>query len=133
MLLRFTFFIGIILFTISCQEENTGKCNGFCTEEFRSITVEITDTQENPVVLDSISITDITKERELEFNSEHQFEDGIYTIFNDNLVSSYKNQEIALLFRGYINDELIVEETYQVGADCCHVYHSSGPLKIVLD
>ncbi|APS40298.1 hypothetical protein SAMN04488033_10663 [Salegentibacter agarivorans] len=53
MLHRFILFIGIILFTFSCGEDDSGECNGICTEEFKSINVEITDSEENPVVLDS--------------------------------------------------------------------------------
>jgi hypothetical protein len=133
MLHRLILFIGIILFTFSCGKDENTECSGICTEEFRSIAVEITNAGENPVILDSISITDITNNRELDLNSEGDFENGFYTIFNDNLVSQYRNEEINLLFRGFQNEQLLVEETYMVGADCCHVYHISGPLEIVLD
>ncbi len=132
MLHRFILFIGIILLSFSCGKEESRECSGICTEEFRSITVEITDTERNPVVLDSTSITDITNDRQLDLNSE-VFEDGFYTIFNDNFVSEYKNKELSLLFRGFQDEELIVEETYKVGADCCHVYYISGSLEIVLE
>jgi len=132
MLHRFILFFGIISLTFSCGKEESRECSGICTEEFRSITVEITDTQRNPVILDSTNITDITNDRHLDLNSE-VFEDGFYTIFNDNFISEYKNKELSLLFRGFQDEELIVEETYKVGADCCHVYYISGPLEIVLE
>ncbi|MBZ9729374.1 hypothetical protein LB467_06710 [Salegentibacter sp. JZCK2] len=131
MLPRFILFIGIISLSFSCGKEKSRECSGICTEEFRSITVEITDTQRNPVVLDSTSITDITNDRQLNLISD--FENGFYTIFNDNFVSQYKNEEISLLFQGFQDEDLLVEQEYEVGVDCCHVYYISGALEIILD
>ncbi|PKD16614.1 hypothetical protein APR41_07330 [Salegentibacter salinarum] len=133
MLQRFILFIGIILFTFSCGEDDSGECNGICTEEFKSINVEITDSEENPVVLDSTSLTDITNNREVDLNSTGDIENGFYTIFNDNLLPEYKNEEIDLLFKGFQEENLIVEQEYRIGADCCHVYPISGPLVIQLE
>jgi len=133
MLHRLILFIGIALITFSCGKDNNEECSGICTEEFRSINVEITEGEENPIILDSISVTDITNNRELDLNSENEFNEGFYTIFSDNFVSEYKKEEISLRFQGFQNEELIVEESYKVGADCCHVYHISGPLKIVVE
>lgn len=131
---RFILLVGLIVFTSSCEKDLNRECSGICTEEFRTITAEITDAEANPVLLDSLSIIDITNDLELDLSLlDSQFENGFYTIFNDNFVSEYRNQEISLHFRGFQEGELIVTETYKVGADCCHVYYISGPLEIILD
>lgn len=130
---RFIFLIGIILFTFSCGKDQGRACSGICTEEFRTIRVSITDAENKPVLLDSISITDLSNNRNLDLNENDFLEEGVYMIFNDNFVQDYKNEESSLLFKGFQEDELVVEETYEVGADCCHVYHISGDLQIQLD
>jgi len=133
MLRRFIILTGIILFTFSCGKDEQRECSGICTEEFRIITVSITDAENNPVLLDSISITDLTNNRILELNDNQILEGGIYAIFNDNFSQEYRNQEISLFFQGFQEENLLVEENYEVGADCCHVYHISGDLEIILD
>ncbi|MGW1456648.1 hypothetical protein ACWBC2_16805 [Salegentibacter agarivorans] len=133
MLHRFILLVGILLFTFSCGKEEKRECNGICTEEFRSISVELTNAEGNPVVLDSIALRDITNNREIDLNSTENAGNGFYSIFNDNLVPEYKNEEINLLFKGFQEENLILEQEYKVGADCCHIYHVSGPLEIQLD
>lgn len=133
MLHRFIFLIGIILFTFSCGKDEERACSGICSTEFKIITVSITDAENNPVLLDSISITDLSNNRTLDLNENDFLEEGVYAVFNDNFVQHYKNEEISLLFEGFQDEDLVVEETYEVGADCCHVYHISGDLEIQLD
>ncbi|WP_037315100.1 hypothetical protein [Salegentibacter sp. Hel_I_6] len=85
------------------------------------------------MLLDSISITDLTNNRILDLNENQILENGMYAIFNDNFSQDYRNQEISLLFQGFKEEDLLVEEDYEVGADCCHVYHISGDLEIILN
>lgn len=122
-----------MLFTFSCGKKEEKECSGICTEEYKVIAVSITDDENNPVLLDSVSITDISSNRNLDLNKNNFLEDGVYVIFDDTFSQDYQNEEISLLFQGFQQEELFVEETYKVGADCCHVYHISGTLKIVVE
>ncbi len=133
MLHRLILLFGILLFTFSCAKDEEKECSGICTEEFRIITVSITDAENNPVLLDSLSITDLSNNRNLDLSENNFLDDGIYAIFDDTFSQDYRNEEIELLFQGFQEEDLIVEENYKVGADCCHVYHISGDLEIELD
>ena len=109
-----------------------------CTEEFRTLTIEIKDSQGNPVALDAFRVINTMDGRELSLEiaqTEFQYlrEQGTYPIFSDLFSREYKQREIPINFKGYINETEVVNSNYQVGADCCHVYYISGPLKLQLN
>ena len=125
-----------ILFVIplfqSCMKgDEVDDCNGICTEEFRTITIEIKDAEGNPVALDSFRVINTANDNELSTGmnaSEFDYfrEIGTYPIFSDLYSQEFRKREITINFKGFIDEVEIVNENYEVGADCCHVYYISG-------
>ena len=126
------------LLLLSCNGDDSDCAEAICTLSFDTITVFINDTDTNPVALDrfevliigsGIDITRIVNESEFETMKEN----GTYPLFGDEYQQSYANTEVQLNFKGIINDQVIVNENFTVGADCCHVNLVSGNTNIMID
>jgi len=67
-------------------------------------------------------------------NTTHNYQSvrGIYPIFSDKYAGDYKEQQIQIKFSGFIEGREVVSEIYKVAADCCHVFHLSGDLVLVI-
>jgi len=109
----------LLLFFIGCENNTANDCTDqACTEEFRTITVTIKDSENNPVVLDSFKVTnlengdDLTRELN-NFEFEAMRKKGVYPLFGDEYTRDFDNREI-------------INSDYKVGADCCHVILISG-------
>ncbi|MDG1803546.1 hypothetical protein [Flavicella sp.] len=125
------------ILTTACSDSKTedinSDCNPIdivCTEEFRSITLEIIDINDNPVILDAFKI--IREDTGEEIESSENFHQNFYTIINDNYQNEIAQKEINLKFTGFINNIEVLSTNYVVSADCCHIELISGKTKIVL-
>ena len=132
-----TFVLCLLLFFQSCSEKER-KCDVACTEEYRTITVSIKDSESKPVALDYYEVVDLENGRDLTLQpSDNEFqnmrETGAYPLFSDKYVQEYFQQQLEIKFTGYINGEEVVSEDYIVGANCCHVYRISGDLELELE
>jgi hypothetical protein len=61
---------------------------------------------------------------------EMMFGDSIYTVLDDNYVNKLINRQDTFIFYGYYRGVLVVEETYVIKADECHVEKVSGRNRI---
>jgi hypothetical protein len=89
------------------------------------------------VALDSFKVVDLRTGRDLTIQPDDQTfqlmrEQGNYPVFSDKYSQEYKQQQLDLKFSGFIEGEEVGNEVYKIGADCCHVYHVSGDLELVL-
>lgn len=120
----------------SCYQDADDKreCAVPCSEEFRTVSVTITDEVEgNPVALDRFVVTKITTGEEItvepgSVDLQMMRESGSYPIINDNY--SGPRGEFEVNFKGFIGEEVVVDENYIVGKDCCHIYYVSGDLEL---
>jgi len=95
--------------------------------------VYVEDSNGSPVVLDSIKVVDITNSRDITLQlDDNQSLRGFYPIFSDKNAGDYREQQLQIEFSGFIDGLEVVSEIYKVGADCCHVYHISGNLELVI-
>ena len=130
--------IFILLFFASCDNNNTSECaNKPCTEIFKTIMVSIKDSENNPVALDSIKVTNLENGNDLtreinNFEFEAMREYGSYPLFGDEYARDFSNKEVEINFKGYVENLEIISSDYKVGADCCHVIHISGDTEIVI-
>lgn len=133
--LSLTIIFVSLLFQSCTNGDDAEKCTGICTEEFRTITIEIKDPQGNPVALDSFKVVNTADGSELTMeiiDSEFQYlrENGTYPIFSDLFSEEFRQREITVNFKGYIEEAEVVSSNYEVGADCCHVYYITGALEL---
>jgi len=129
-------FLTCLLLLLSCTEKDKA-CNGVCTEEYRTIVVNVEESDGSPVVLDSFKVTDLTNDRDItlqldDTTRDYQSVRGIYPIFSDKYAGDYMEQQIQIKFSGFIDGREVVSEIYKVAADCCHVFHISGELELVI-
>lgn len=136
------FLVFLSLFLVACNDKNDTELQDCsmtaCTLNFVIITVSVKDTSDNVVVLDSYEIIDeVTGEDiSVDFNNEeYQYfkEQGIYPVLSDAYRTRYQNSTATLTFKGYVANEEVINEAYEVGADCCHISLISGNTEIVLE
>lgn len=137
MMFKKIFLLFTILLVTACSDNKLNNDNSdcnlidiVCTEEFRSITLEIVDINDNPVILDSFKTTREDTGEEIE--SGENFHQNFYPIINDNYQNEIAQKEINLKFTGFINNIEVLSTNYVVSADCCHIELISGKTKIVL-
>lgn len=125
---------------MSCDSSDDSNADAecqdaICTAIFVRIMVTITDENQNPIALDSFEVihrengnaiaTSLTAS-ELEGAKEL----GRYPLIEDGILGV--NQELQVLFRGYINGQEVIDSDYTVGTDCCHVSVTSGDIALIL-
>jgi len=126
----------LLLFFAGCENNIASDCaNKACTEIFKTIVVTIKDSENNPVALDSFKVTNIENGNDLtrELNNpeiEAMRENGVYPLFGDEYARDFSNKEVEINFKGYIDNQEIINSDYKVGADCCHVILISGDPEI---
>ena len=128
--MRHIFLPLFALIVVSCNDDNNCNGNLVCTEEFRTVLIEIVDGDGEPVTLDSYTVTNLDTETTL------QVEDvpGIsgYPIANDALLDELPRDGHNLELVGLLNGAEVVRETFLVGHDCCHVILLEGNTTIQL-
>ncbi|WP_299533360.1 hypothetical protein [Ulvibacterium sp.] len=109
-----------------------------CTLQFVTLNVTIRDASGVVIPLDAFEVTivksgeDITREVSgQEFENLRQ--NGIYPLFGDEFADRYRNNTEIINFKGFIEGKEVVNNNYEVGADCCHVLLVHGDLNIIID
>ena len=136
-------FVGLItlLLTLNCSDngtDDTPNCSeAICTEEYRTITVSVKDKEGVAVALDYFKVVVLSNGEDITLDassSEYDWmaKNGNYPLFSDKYVAKYSNKELEINFKGYVDDKLLVDSDYVVGADCCHVTLIEGETDIVL-
>ena len=91
-----------------------------CTEEFRSITIEIP----NGPLDDAYTVRVATGDT-LGFNNQ-TFVENVYTVLDDSYQSEIENSEETFIFIGEVGGQVVIEEEYVIEADMCHINKVSG-------
>lgn len=125
-------FLFSLVFVFSCDSDSS---NVICTEQYKLISLEIVDTNGLPVALDSLKVMlgecDITYEYTSQGYEEAKTT-GMYILLSDEWQKELENIESEIVFTGYIAGEEVVQESFRVTADCCHIqYADTKPLTIV--
>jgi len=136
--------IAIVTSLVSCSDDDDNRlersdCSEvFCTLQFVTLNVEITDASGVVIPLDAFEVTiketgeDITREVSgPEFEVLRQ--SGTYPLFGDEFAERYRNEREEIVFRGFIAENEVVSHNYIVGADCCHVLILAGNPKIIIE
>ncbi|WP_300024206.1 hypothetical protein [uncultured Maribacter sp.] len=136
-------FVFLSIFLVACNDKDDAMeqqdCStAICTLNFVTITVSVKDASGEAIALSSYEVIDTETGENIasDFNGdEYQYykEQGLYPILSDANRSQYQNLTATLTFKGFIDNEAIINETYEVGADCCHVSLIEGETTIVLE
>lgn len=117
-----SWFAGVILlFTLaSCEEVFPGK---LCTEEFRSIVVEIQGLDPEEVYTIRLATGDT-----LSFNKDNiPFNDKVWVVLDDSFMRILENRTEAFRFEAKKEGEVKIRQDFIIRSDGCHVELVDGP------
>ena len=126
--LYFALLLGTISLFSSC-----GKCDDdqvVCTEEFRRITLSVDNSTQLPVSLDEAYTLRGNSTQKLFF--EQSPDDGNYVVLDDSYHSELINAEDDFRFIGVKNNQVVVDQTFRIAGDNCHVFKKTGPDTILI-
>ena len=136
----FLLLFSFILFA-SCNNDNDPNENlendcttTACTYEFRSILVNIKDSDGNIVKLDKSEVIDSdSKETILDETYNDQTSTEFYLLYSDSFQSEIINEEREIIFKGYIDNNEVISSNYVVSSDCCHIFLVEGNLDLIIN
>lgn len=139
--MKYFFLLPGMLFLLSCgtnftdvaSEDSVAKAAApcsedlMCTEVFVQLTTKVIDQEGALVLLDSYISKNSETGAEYDLQGEASGEAGIYPLISDAQLKELKKEGSPIEFIGRKNGEVVVQEVFQLGHDCCHVLNISGP------
>lgn len=81
-----------------------------------------------PVVLDNYYVKNIDNGNLYQESSlNDHLDEGQYVVVSDVRLSEIKKTGTILRFFGIKNNEIVLQQDFTVGHDCCHIIPLSGP------
>ena len=121
-------------FLNSCKTEYTTECDiegVICTDLFTTHYVSVKDPEGTPISLDSIAVQ-VTASSETLFSENPVLnDDGLFKLISDSEFDKITKEGTDVVFIGYIEGEIILQENFRVGHDCCHVVYILGAQDII--
>ncbi len=108
---------------VACKEEPVA-----CTMEFRTVTVTVT----GPALTSFYTLRTATGDTIRIGQENVGGMVGVYPILDDSFQSVIEGRTENFVFKGFINDSLVVHESYGIAADKCHINYVSGNLNVTL-
>lgn len=125
------FIIAITTTIFSCNNTNNNNCDSaICTANFKMITVTVTDKNDEKIILDE-SYTVRLKNNDT-IRNLGTLNAGTYVVLSDSYTEQLRNIKEDFQFIGIKDNATIVNEQYNIGADCCHIYLESGRRSVQL-
>ena len=112
----------------------TKKQDKACTALFAMITIQVKDTLNNPVLLDSTSIFVPSTNSYLSILTDDFYKsNGEYVVFSDEFIHlTSEKKSLEIIFRGFKNNSLKVNESIKVSQDGCHITKVSGNSSVIV-
>lgn len=115
-----------------------GVCNTLiaCTEVFITAHVYVYDGEGKPYILDDYFVYD--DETGADITSIHKasydyFPNGFYILVDDSHLSLLKAKTKSVTFKGIKSGKEVCRQSFEVGADCCHVFSVDEKPTIVVE
>ncbi len=122
----------------SCKKKSKCNCNNqrkVCTDIFAFTSIEVTDSLGSPVRLDSLetvrSSDGLVIRKEVVDTGEAAPQ--YYTVLSDAEESSLKKCAEDFTFKGYLNNETVVNIPFEASTDCCHINTSGIPQSVIIE
>lgn len=132
--------LSAIISTCDDKESPATPCscpeNLICTEEYRTISLEIRDASGKAVSLDDYYTTKISNGEKIELKEEGRDSIarsvGFYPVLEDKNMQIVDKCGEQFEFIGIKNDVTVVKEILTVKNNCCHIELIKGKTKVVL-
>ena len=137
--MKITSIVALILFLTTCDDNTQQDCRDImCTQIFVNYNLSITDPSNNPYPLDSIQVSELLSGDNLtidysDLDLENMQKTGLYPLYSDIHVKKHQSINLDIVFKGFVGQTVVVNQVYNVGADCCHVRVNSGDLNIIIN
>ncbi len=118
------------LLASSCKKTTTCAKDVMCTQMFATITIQVTDQNGQPVVLDEVYT--LRGKNSQKINFEQSNTQGGYIVLDDSYQKKLEQHTDNFRFVGMKNGQKVVDEPFVIGADCCHISKVSGKETIKL-
>lgn len=120
------------LFIIAGCESSTEptECdeNIACTEQFVMFTFSPTDSEDQPIYFDAYYSQNIDNGNVYDSFDEQDFLDaGTYMVITDQEMEEVKKDGTTIRFFGQKDGQVIIEQDFLIGHDCCHILPLEGP------
>lgn len=126
---RITYILLSIAVLASCDENSCSDVE-FCTEQFETILVSIKDQSGTDIVMDSTA-TFKNNNRVFTNISNDPFT-PLHSVLTDAEMDEVDRSGTELTFKGWKDGQVVVEEPYVIGHDCCHIVKKVGPETITV-
>ena len=137
---RMSRILCLALLLLSCSRETGETCGEpvACTLEIRTLTVSVSDASGVAIPLDSFTVFDLTRDRDITPSYSPEDLDAFrtanaYPLLSDVTAEGYGGKQNVLRFTGFREGNPIARREFLAGADCCHVQLYDGDTEIVLD
>ncbi len=127
--LKALFLLGIIAL-VSCEEVTDPlNCSPtiVCTEQFESFSFDLTDSDNQPILLDNFYSQNLDNGNIYDFSdASDQLSGNTYIIITDAQRNELKQEGTTIRFFGEKDGQIIVQEDFLIGHDCCHIVPLEG-------
>ena len=115
----------------SCEEDSQPlECatDLICTEQLVSFAFQPTNGQGEPLILDNYYTQNLDNGNSYDFNNpSFSNTPGFYIVISDSQMNEIEADGTRIRFIGEVNGEIVVQQDFVVGHDCCHITQVSGP------
>ncbi|OEK05131.1 hypothetical protein [Roseivirga misakiensis] len=105
----------------------TCSANQACTEIFVSLTFTPRGLNGQTISLDSFYTQNLDNGNTYSIQNSLLDQEDTYTVVTDNELTEINMNGTNLRFFGLIGNQIVVQQDFVVGHDCCHVTSISGP------
>ncbi len=130
--MKYIFILLLATVASSCNDDDLQNCSGnlVCTEEFRTVYVEVVDNNGEPITLDAYTVTNLDTETAVVLDPTPWV--NSYPIADDSMLDELPKDGQRIELVGTLDGEEVIRETFLVGHDCCHVILLEGTTTIQL-
>jgi len=129
-----------IFFFLGCNNDDSSSIDCAeiaCTQIFISHHVTVKDSSGMPIPLTRFSVIDINSGEDITRDlTDEELEQarsvGAYPLYDDLTDVNRNPINREIVFKGFIDNQIVIQETYSAGTGCCHS-SVEGNLDLVLE
>lgn len=122
---------GLMVFSCTNEDDamNVTDCPSDigCTEVFISLTFSPKDDNDQAILLDSFYAQNLDNGNTYSIPATNLLNTTSYTVISDAEIDEINKDGTNIRFIGLQGDQIVVQQDFVVGHDCCHVLPISGP------
>lgn len=121
----------IILCSCSNEDDSLGNSDCptdiVCTLILKSLTFSPKGDNDQAILLDSFYAQNLDNGNTYSIESNDQLNSTRYIVISDAQIGEINKSGTNIRFIGLQNDQIVVQQDFVVGHDCCHVLPLAGP------